>query len=73
MEQFRIYIEIDLRKDLRTDLELVDERNISQMVLGPIYLFFPAWSGADWYLTLSSQYKRSAGRNLGDTRHGTQL
>ena len=30
-------------------------------------------SGADWYLTLSSQYKRSAGRNLGDTRHGTPL
>ena len=29
--------------------------------------------GADWYLTLSSQYKRSAGRNLGDTRHGTAL
>ncbi|KAK2569948.1 hypothetical protein P5673_005809 [Acropora cervicornis] len=27
-------------------------------------------SGADWYLKLSSQYKRSAGRNLGDTRHG---
>ena len=29
--------------------------------------------GADWQLKLSSQYKRSAGRNAGDTRHGTPL
>ena len=39
----------------------------------------PAWSGADtglganWYLKLSSQYKRSAGRNHGGTYHSTPL
>ena len=43
------------------------------MVQGPTFLSLPASSGADWYLKLSSQYKRSAGRNLGDTRHGTPL
>ena len=47
------------------------------MVQGPTFLSLPALSGAhtgsvaDWYLTFNSQYKRSAGRNLGDTRHGT--
>ena len=29
--------------------------------------------GTDMHLTLSSQYKRSAGRNLGDTRHSSSI
>ena len=32
-----------------------------------------AWLGTDWQLKQSSQYKRSAGRNFGDTRHGAAL
>ena len=43
------------------------------MVQGPTFLSLPARSGADWYLKYSSQYKRSAGRNLGGHRHGTPL
>ena len=56
----------------------VDVRDLSH-VLGADISLPPAWSGAgtgsgaDWYLKVSSQYKRSAGRNFGDTRHGTPL
>ena len=51
----------------------VDGRDMSHMVQGPTLLSLSAWSGVDRYLKLSSQYKRSAGRNLGNTRHGTPL
>ena len=66
-----IYIEIDFI--VKCEQSLVDEGDMSYMVKGPTFLSLPAWSGVDRYLKLSSQYKRSTGRNLGDTRHGTPL
>ena len=71
MEIICIYAEMDANIGLEDSL--VDVRDLSHMVQGPTFLSLLAWSGADWYLKLSSQYKRSAGRNLGDTRHGTPL
>lgn len=57
----------------------MDERDLSHMVLGLKFLSLYTWSvadtgsGTDWYLKSSSQYKRTAGRNLGVTRRGTKL
>ena len=68
---FAHILDIDYTKG--QEQSFVDERDMSYMVYGPIYLSLLALSGADRYLKLSSQYKRSAGRNFGDTRQGTPL
>ena len=71
VEIFCIYTENDT--SIGQEQSWVDVRDLSYVVWGPTFLSLLARSGADWYLKLSSQYKRSAGRNLGDTRHGTPL